>query len=225
MGTWRYAVHSGKCATLNPNGAFAEKNSIKNSLGQQVQPPADMLSAIAKSQVPVRAFSGAYDSTIKPEWAKETQAKMESLGDANSQLTILNTDHYGLTTQPFTPQLLNWMLSITKSGGTPSNDDSNDSNDDSSSSPSTTSSSASSAPTKATDNGSNNAESSSTAPASTSTGTKKTCKRRKRSVKRDTSSPANASDLMRSLLARREAEGLGKRHVLDVQKRGSRLRH
>ncbi|KAL7009453.1 hypothetical protein EMMF5_001084 [Cystobasidiomycetes sp. EMM_F5] len=192
MGTWRYAVHNpGRCITLNPNGAFAEQNVIKNSLGQSVTAPSDQLNLLASINKPVRAFSGSQDTTIPASWAQGTQSKMSSLGDSSSTLTILNTDHSGLTSQPFTTDLLNWMLSHSGSGSAAS-------------SPSSSGTSAVTAPSSSASSSSGSTSSSGSS-SSSSTGTKKTCKRRRR---RSTESPIverdiTASDVLRNILSKR----------------------
>lgn len=118
FGSWRFAVNNPTMvATVVTSGGNAETNSITNSLGQTVQPPADLLSAIVSRKIPTRAYTGTGDSTIPASWLEETQQKVEALGaGSKSTLTILDTDHSGLSTIPFSADLLNWMLQQKRPG-------------------------------------------------------------------------------------------------------------
>ena len=76
----------------------------------------DKLSTIAKVNMPVRQFAGAYDNTAGQEGGKKTTNELVKLGDTNAKIAIVNTDHSGMSTQPFSADLLNWLLQQKRSG-------------------------------------------------------------------------------------------------------------
>lgn len=61
--------------------------------------------------MPIRQFAGQYDNTAGTDGPKKTQADLEKMGAKDSTLEIMDTDHAGLSTKPWTDtDLLPWFL-------------------------------------------------------------------------------------------------------------------
>lgn len=90
----------------------------------------DKLSAMAGK--PIWQFDGAWDTTAGTESPKRTQKELEKLGDTSAKLTTIQTDHSGLSTQPFNVALMQWMKSKGGNGNASSSGSgsSSSSNDD-----------------------------------------------------------------------------------------------
>ena len=61
------------------------------------------------TDIPTRIFGGSRDETA-PTTPKQTFDELVRLGSTVAELTILNNDHEGLQSEPFTPKLLEWLL-------------------------------------------------------------------------------------------------------------------
>lgn len=61
-------------------------------------------------------MAGTRDTTEGTKLPKDTQAELVRLGSKSSTLAINNNDHEGEQTEPWTAELLNWLLSQRKGG-------------------------------------------------------------------------------------------------------------
>lgn len=60
-------------------------------------------------RIPTRFFAGTRDTTA-PYTPIEAHNELVRLGSTVTELSILNNDHEGLQTEPFTAELLEWLL-------------------------------------------------------------------------------------------------------------------
>ena len=101
--------HTQSFASFAPSAGAAEASGDGTLSQQKADSVFDKLSAMAGK--PIWQFDGAWDTTAGTESPKRTQSKLQSLGDKNSKLTTIQCDHSGLSTKPFTVELMQWMKS------------------------------------------------------------------------------------------------------------------
>jgi len=129
-GCWRYATNRpGVLASVSPAAGAAESKGDGTLSQQYAEPTFDLLDKIIT--LPIRQFDGTYDNTAGTESPRKTQKQLLTLGSEVSTLNEIACDHSGLSTKPFTTDLMNWMLKNKRSGFSSSDDDGDgDSEDD-----------------------------------------------------------------------------------------------
>lgn len=100
---------------MAPSAGAAEESGT-GTLSQQRAPATfDKLNEL--SNMAVWAFAGKYDSTAGTDGTKKEEQAIQNTGNKNVKMTVLDTDHSGMSTMPFNTELMNWMLKQTRSGG------------------------------------------------------------------------------------------------------------
>lgn len=115
-GSWRFATaHPEICAAVAPSAGGAEYPGDGTLTQEKADPVSDKLKNIV--DLPIRQFAGKYDNTAGTDGPKKTQADLEKLGAKDSSLEIMDTDHAGLSTKPWTDtDVLSWFLKQSRSG-------------------------------------------------------------------------------------------------------------
>jgi len=115
-GCWRFGTaHPDVVAAMACSAGGAEKAGD----GTLTQEPAPPVFPLLKNiiSIPSRQFAGSSDTTAGTESPKATENQLQSLGAKNANLDIMNTDHMGLSTKPWTDtDLLSWFLQQSQSG-------------------------------------------------------------------------------------------------------------
>ena len=109
-GSWRFATaHPEIVAAVAPSAGGAEYSGDGTLSQEKADPVADKLKNIV--DLPIRQFAGKNDNTAGTDGPKKTQADLEKMGAKDSTLEIMDTDHAGLSTKPWTDtDVLSWFL-------------------------------------------------------------------------------------------------------------------